>query len=121
MRIYCLQHTFIIFILSALLLSLSACSILETKPDAKLSAVAERTANLTCGGCHGPNYVPVSFISPNIIGQKKNYLATKIRDFRDTKQNHPYVNSLVAKLTDQDIQNLAAYYANYGQGKNASH
>lgn len=115
MKKYRLPHTFKILILSTLVLSLSACSLLETKPAANVSATTERTANLTCGGCHGPNYVPVSFKSPNILGQKKDYLAAKIRDFRDTKRNHPYVNSMLAKMTDQDVTNLAAYYANYRQ------
>jgi cytochrome c553 len=56
-------------------------------------------------------------MSPKIIGQKKAYLAAKLRDFRELKRVNPYMNGVVAELTNQDIDNLAAYYANYGQGK----
>ena len=56
-------------------------------------------------------------MSPKIIGQKKAYLSAKLRDFRDMKRINPYMNGVVAGLTDQDIDNLAAYYSNYGQYK----
>jgi cytochrome c553 len=103
--------------LSALLTMLSACATLDSNSTEKLAVGPERTANLSCGGCHGPNHVPVSFKSPNIIGQKKEYLSLRIRNFRDTPRSHPYVNGLLAKMTDQEIANLAAYYANYKQSK----
>jgi cytochrome c553 len=56
-------------------------------------------------------------MSPKIIGQKKIYLAAKLRDFRDSKRINPYMNGVVAELTDQDIANLSAYYSDYGRGK----
>jgi cytochrome c553 len=92
---------------------LTGCSIIEKKP----AAAAEQTAYYTCDGCHGPKNVRVEFMSPKIIGQKKVYLAAKLRDFRDMKRINPYMNGVVAGLTDQDIDNLAAYYSSYGQGK----
>jgi cytochrome c553 len=118
MRKSTLLHTSLIFTLSVLMLSLSGCSIFANRPAADTAAATERTAYLTCGGCHGPKNVRVSFMSPNILGQKKGYLAEKLRDFRDMKRVHPAMNGVVEKLTDQDIVNLAAYYANYGQNKN---
>jgi cytochrome c553 len=96
---------------------LHGCSISEKKPAADTSAATEQTAYYTCDGCHGPKNVRVEFMSPKIIGQKKVYLAAKLRDFRDMKRINPYMNGVVASLTDQDIDNLAAYYSNYGQGK----
>jgi cytochrome c553 len=96
---------------------LPGCSILEKKPAADTSAAAEQTAYYTCDGCHGPKNVRVEFMSPKIIGQKQVYLAAKLRDFRDMKRINPYMNGVVVGLTDQDIDNLAAYYSSYGQGK----
>jgi cytochrome c553 len=103
--------------LSAFTLCLHGCSIIEKKPVADTFAATERTAYYTCDGCHGPKNVRVEFMSPKIIGQKKVYLAAKLRDFRDMKRINPYMNGVVAGLTDQDIDNLAAYYSNYEQGK----
>jgi cytochrome c553 len=103
--------------LSSLAVWLPGCSILEKKPAADTSAAAERTAYYTCDGCHGPKNVRVEFMSPIIIGQKKVYLTAKLRDFRDMKRINPYMNGVVAGMTDQDIDNLAAYYSSGGQGK----
>ena len=96
---------------------LHGCSIIEKKPAADTFAVTEQTAYYTCDGCHGPKNVRVEFMSPKIIGQKKVYLAAKLRDFRDMKRINPYMNGVVAGLTDQEIDNLSAYYSNYEQGK----
>jgi cytochrome c553 len=96
---------------------LPGCSIIEKKTAAGTPTETVETAYYTCGGCHGPKNVRVDFMSPKIIGQKKVYLAAKLRDFRDMKRINPYMNGVVAGLTDQDIDNLAAYYSNYGQGK----
>ena len=107
----------IITLFSTAALSLSACSVLAKKPAADTAEAAERTAYLTCGGCHGDKNVRVDFMSPKIINQKKGYLATKMRDFRDNKRIHPKMNGALSELTDQDIDNLADYYANYGKNK----
>jgi cytochrome c553 len=104
--------------ITAVLLCLPACAVFETTPAADTAAAAERTAYLSCGGCHGAENVRVSLMPPNIIGQKKGYLIAKLRDFRDLKRIHPHMNGVVAKLTDQDIVNLATYYATYAQSKN---
>ncbi len=112
-----MYRSLIICGLSVCALWLHGCSIIENKPAADTSAATEHTAYYTCDGCHGPKNVRVEFMSPKIIGQKKVYLAAKLRDFRDMKRINPYMNGVVAGLTDQDIENLAAYYSSYGQGK----
>jgi len=106
-----------VFGLGVLALCLPGCSILEKKSAAGTLAAAAQTAYYTCDGCHGPKNIRVEFMSPKIIGQKKVYLAAKLRDFRDMKHINPYMNGVVAGLTDQDIDNLAAYYSHYGQDK----
>ena len=103
--------------LSVLALCLPGCSIFEKKPAADTPAATAQTVYYTSDGCHGPQNIRVDFMSPKIIGQKQAYLAAKLRDFRDMKRINPYMNGVVVGLTDQDIDNLAAYYSNYGQGK----
>lgn len=98
-----------------IIFTVSGCSILGKKADPL--AVAEQTAYYTCDGCHGPKNIRVEFMSPKIIGQKKDYLAAKLRDFRDLKRINPYMNGVAAGLSDQEIANLASYYSNYTQDK----
>ncbi|MCK9395200.1 MAG: hypothetical protein M0Q44_06400 [Methylobacter sp.] len=112
-----LLRALLIYGLGVSALYLPGCSVLEKKHAADTPAATEQTAYYTCGGCHGPKNVRVEFMTPNIIGQKKGYLAAKLRDFRDEKRLNPYMNGVTADLTDQDIANLAAYYSNYGQSK----
>jgi len=92
---------------------LSGCSVFDKKPMADTPATAEKTAYLLCGGCHGPVNVRVDFMAPNIIGQKKGYLAAKLRDYRDKNRIEPFMNGISANLSDLDIENLAAYYSNH--------
>jgi cytochrome c553 len=112
-----LRRALIVCGLGAFAFGLPGCSILANKPAADTLAAAGETAYYTCDGCHGEKNVRVEFMSPKIIGQKKVYLAAKVRDFRDNKRLNPYMNGVVAEMTDQDIANLAAYYSDYGQVK----
>ena len=110
-------HPLMIYGLLISVFWLQGCSIIEKKTAAGTPTETVETAYYTCGGCHGPKNVRVDFISPKIISQKKVYLAAKLRDFRDMKRINPYMNGVVAGLTDQEIDNLSAYYSNYRQSK----
>lgn len=90
---------------------LQSCSLFERKPAADTPEAAARTAYLVCDGCHGPKDIRMYSKSPKIIGQKEGYLAAKLKDYRSGKRNHPWMDGVVRNLTDQDITNLAAYYA----------
>lgn len=65
----------------------------------------------TCGGCHGPVGVSFNTLWPNLAGQKEGYLVKQISAFRDGKRSDPMMSSWAAKLTDEDIANLAAFYS----------
>lgn len=105
-------------LLCLLLTGMTGCSIYGAKSAAQTPAAAEKTAYYLCGGCHGPEYVRVNFMSPKIIGQKQSYLAEKLRDYRDNKRIDPFMNGVSADLSDQEIESLAAYYANFEKHKN---
>ena len=48
---------------------------------------------------------------PNLKGQNEQYLIKQIKAFRDGTRNDPTMAPMVAALTDEDIANLAAFYA----------
>ena len=48
---------------------------------------------------------------PNLNGQKPEYLARQLMLFRDGKRQDPTMAPMVQALTDQDIADLAAFYA----------
>jgi cytochrome c553 len=85
----------------------------STSPlQADVDTPVEDTAYLLCGGCHGPENVRVENMSPNIIGQKKDYLAKQLKAFRDGKRAHPSMNDVMEPYSDKNIEDLANYYAN---------
>lgn len=72
---------------------------------------AGKAKSVTCVACHGPAGVSVNPLWPNLAGQHEAYLAKQIKAFRDGVRNDPLMTPMVAALTDDDIANLAAYYA----------
>lgn len=64
-----------------------------------------------CAGCHGPNGISVNPLWPNLAGQHAEYLAKQMKDFRDGRRTDPVMAPMAQGLTDEDIENLAAYYA----------
>ncbi len=72
---------------------------------------ASQTATV-CAACHGPTGLSTSPIWPHLAGQHAAYLNKQLHDF---KSNHgrtdPSMTPLVATLSDQDILELAQFYA----------
>ena len=61
--------------------------------------------------CHGANGISPNPIWPNLAGQKDQYLIKQMKAFRDGTRNDPVMAPMAKMLTDDDIANLAAYYA----------
>ena len=74
-------------------------------------AAAGKSKSAICASCHGPSGVSSNPLWPNLAGQKEQYLAKQIKAFRDGERKDPMMAPMVAALSDDDIANLAAYYA----------
>lgn len=74
-------------------------------------ADAEQMAKTLCAGCHGPQGISTNELWPNLAGQKAGYTAQQLRAYRDGTRNDPNMNGLSSTLTDEQIENLADYYA----------
>ena len=72
---------------------------------------AGKAKSATCVACHGPTGVSSNPLWPNLAGQHEQYLAKQIKAFRDGTRSDPLMAPMVAALTDEDIANLAAYFA----------
>lgn len=79
----------------------------------------ERGAALgyTCLGCHGiegyRNAYP-SYRVPKLGGQKAAYLVVALRGYRAGTRAHPTMTAQASSLTDQEIDDIAAYLASIG-------
>ncbi len=93
---------------SILLLSLS--SVVVYAGDAE----AGKAKSVTCAACHGGEGISPTGTWPNLAGQKEEYLAAQMKAFRDGARDNAQMSPMVANLSDEDIANLAAYYASLG-------
>ncbi|PKF58394.1 hypothetical protein CW748_03890 [Alteromonadales bacterium alter-6D02] len=64
-----------------------------------------------CANCHGEQGISSVPIYPNLAGQKELYLAQQMKKYRDGSRPSPVMAPLTKSLSDDDIANLAAYYA----------
>jgi cytochrome c553 len=68
-----------------------------------------------CEGCHGiADYrtaFPVVYPVPKIGGQQAPYVVKALQDYKTGARSHPTMRAIAATLTDQDMADLAAYYA----------
>jgi len=74
-------------------------------------AAAGKAKSVVCAACHGPAGVSSNPMWPNLAGQKEQYLAKQIKDFRDGKRKDPLMSPMAAALSDADIANLAAFFS----------
>lgn len=88
-------------------------SLLAWAPDAFAAGDAQAGAAKAalCAACHGQNGVSSNPLWPSLAGQQAAYLAKQIAAFRDGERTDVSMQPFVANLTDQDIEDLAAYYA----------
>jgi cytochrome c553 len=65
----------------------------------------------SCQACHGKNGMAVLPEAPNIAGQPAIYLAKALTDYKTGKRENEMMSLMVQELSDQDIADLAAWYA----------
>jgi cytochrome c553 len=91
-----------------------AALVLAVVPSAVLaqgSAEAGAAKAATCVACHGLNGNSLNPEWPSLAGQNAAYIVAQTKLFRANKRLNPNMNPQVAALTDEDIADIAAYYA----------
>jgi cytochrome c553 len=64
-----------------------------------------------CAACHGSDGLSVDNSIPNLAGQHYVYLVQELNAFKNRDRNSPLMNELTRTLTQQQIEDIAAYYA----------
>lgn len=62
-----------------------------------------------CIGCHGAGAVGTPPTYPRLKGRDAAFIKENLTNFRSGKRKNPTMNAMAASLTDEDIENLAAY------------
>lgn len=71
---------------------------------------AGRAKAAACSVCHGPLGLSTQPDAPNLAGQPVLYIATQLRAYRSGARKHEVMAVMAKPLSDDDIQNLAAWF-----------
>ncbi len=74
-------------------------------------AAAGQAKSAVCAACHGADGKAIQPSYPNLAGQHASYLAKQLTEYRDGGRVNALMSGQAANLTDQDILDLSAYYA----------
>ena len=74
-------------------------------------AEAGKAKSITCGACHGADGNSVNPVWPSIAGQHPSYIFEQLQAFKNGTRSEPLMLGQVMTLTDEDMRNLAVYYA----------
>lgn len=72
---------------------------------------AGREKAQVCAACHGITGISPTPAFPNLAGQQASYLAKQLVDIREGIRVVPEMAAIVANLSNQDIADLAVYFA----------
>lgn len=80
-------------------------------PAAAQDAAAGRAKAAACSVCHGPLGLSNAPDAPHLAGQPAMYLAAQLRAYRSGARKHEVMAVMARPLSDDDIANLAAWFA----------
>lgn len=77
-------------------------------------ASAGKAKAAVCASCHGADGMALLPAYPNLAGQNEEYLVSALKAYRSKERqggNAALMHAMAANLSDDDIANLAAFYA----------
>ena len=109
-----------------LIVAAAACAALGAHAQAPAPAAPAGNAALgakkvfQCQGCHGiagwKTAFPEVYQVPKLGGQKAAYIVSALKAYKSGERDFPTMRAMVDPLSDADIADIAAYYAQGGEG-----
>lgn len=84
------------------------------------SAQAGEAKAMVCTACHGPEGNSLNPIWPSLAGQNAAYLQRALQAFKAGERSDPLMTAQAAILDNQDIDDLAAYFASRTRNPSAT-
>lgn len=100
-------------VLASLLVMLTAA--MSGSVLAEANAAAGKNKSSMCAGCHGiegyRSVYPDTYRVPKIGGQHAEYIVAALKAYKAGERKHATMRAIAGSLSDQDMADLAAYYA----------
>ena|SRR5690625_1508396 len=98
----------------SLIALVAAALLLSAGPTLAGDPQAGRVKAETCMGCHGVtgyrNAYP-AYRVPKLGGQHPEYLVQALRAYQTGERSHATMRAMVSHLSEQDMQDIAAFFA----------
>lgn len=84
-----------------------------TVPYAHAASIyaGQARAAQVCSHCHGVRNPSADAPFPPLAGRDIGYLQMALKQYRDKTRKSDIMNAIAGSLSDDDIENVAAYYA----------
>ncbi|MFO1371691.1 MAG: c-type cytochrome [Candidatus Competibacteraceae bacterium] len=91
----------------------ATCALLgsATAALAEGDATAGKAKSATCAACHGPDGNSAVAQYPKLAGQSADYLIKQLQEFKGGVRVNAIMAGMVAPLSPQDMEDLAAYFS----------
>jgi len=93
----------------ALTLLLSAA--LSTPAWAGDAAAGKLKVEQACQTCHGMDGIGTVPMAANLSGQQELYMIAQLKAYKLGKRQHEQMSIIAGMLSDEDIENVAAWYS----------
>jgi len=103
------MNKFMLIAAAAVVLLLSVSVSGQNTPTG--NAAAGQTKSATCAACHGADGNSVSPQFPKLAGQNADYIVRELQRFKSGERKNPIMSGMAASLSDQDMQDLAAWFS----------
>ena len=102
-----------------------ACALLGLSAAAHADgdAAKGKVESYTCIGCHGiPNYTTMypNYRVPELAGQQAAYIVQALKEYKDGTRSHKTMRAQAASLSEQQMQDIAAYFESLGHAPAAA-
>jgi cytochrome c553 len=95
-----------------ILVTVGVCALLGFVVSAQAAgdAQAGKAKAGACAGCHGANGEGIK-PNPTLAGKSEADIVQALMDYKSGKRANPIMKTFATQLSDQDMANVAAYYA----------
>lgn len=101
--------------ISAIIVS-ALLAVAATSAPAAGNPAAGQEKSQACAACHGPKGDTSNSMYPKLAGQYQSYLLRALKDYKSGDRENAVMSGQVSGLSEQDMEDLAAYYASQDGG-----
>lgn len=102
-----------------ILIAVGLMTVTNSTVQAAGDASAGKNKSVVCAACHGAEGNSALSINPNLAGQVPGYIAAQLKAFKSGERANAIMAGQSAGLSDEDMDDLDAYYASLPAKANA--